>query len=267
MITRRYLERPVRLIHFCRTNTSGRHSAETWRRDEYLIDPWAGSWAPATVGADSEPGSVAVLLEIGDEEALLLTPSGAAPVRVDVLRRFGEVMSLAAAAERDHRRELDRLRRCERFLVLADLLATARSRSDIFDSLVEHVPLIVGTWEALVLSRAAEDGAHARSALRVVAGDLHGMTVIELQPAPVLPVATVGLLERDPLPETGEPLSGLARAFFSRTPAVRLAWAAINGEAILVVIDRRSTSGPRPGDWDLLRVVTRQAAAALDRLA
>lgn len=232
-----------------------------------MLDPWAESWIQATRTDQEKEGSVAVLLEVDPRQALLLSSSGSMPVGLDGPGWLGEAMTRLAAAERDRRRDLDRLHRCERFLVLADLLATARGPADVLESLAEHVPPIVGAWKALVLSRVPEDGRPSGGVVRVVAGDRHAIADVELEASVDLPLPALGLLERDQLPEPEEPLAGIARAFFDRTPAVRIAWAAIRASAILLVADRRRTQTPGPGDWDLLRVVTRQAAAALDRLS
>lgn len=256
-------ERPVRLIHVRLTAPREGEGDRTWQRDEYEIDPRSGAHAPVP----AEPGSkvrAAVLLEVDGKPVLLTPPSTPAAIGPIDADRLPTAMALAAAAERAIRREGDRLQRCERFVVLADLLASAESPSDVFDALVEYLPRIVDAWQALVFHGIQRNG----SGVALGGVGVVGLETVEIagQGLPDFVFPAVALLDREALPGFEDPLAQLGQALFERTPATRLACAGIGPEALAVVIERRSGRDFSPQDWDMLRVASRQAAAALDRL-
>lgn len=262
MRTRRSHERPVRLIHVLSTSSRESGREGTWRRDEYDVDP-AGSWTRAD--ACLEPGvHTAVLLELERDRALLTTPSTTTSIGPNGSGRLARAAGLAAAAESELQRDLDRLRRCEHFVVLADLLAGAESRSDVFEALVEHLPGIVPAWKAVVFHRPADRGNPI--ALSAIGGEELGLAEARWQGLSGQPLPAVALLDREAVAESEDPLATLGRAVFDRTSAIRLACAGIEDAAIAVVAERRTGRDFSPQDWDMLRVASRQAAAALDRL-
>lgn len=265
MSTRRFHERPVCLIHVRSTNPRNGGAGNTWHRDEHRFDPRTGTGATATTwDPESSPdGPTAVLLEIDGDRALLLPPSSASAIHVDGPERLDHAIALAAGAERALRRDLDRLRRHERLVVLADLLASADTTSDIFQALSENLAPVIDVWITLVFYR-ARDGAELPATLRPIPAPELGSERLSLEASPGGPLPHLGQLSwNDPL-EPGDLLAPLRR-IFEATPIRRMAFAAIGEDAIVFVADRRAGREFEAQDWDLLRVAVRQAEAALRR--
>lgn len=265
MNTRRFHERPLRLVHVRPADPGDAETSGTWRHDGYRLDPQAESWV-SIQDPVPEPGErAAVLLELYGGRALLLAPSPVTPVPLDGPGRLSDAAALAADAERGLRRDLDRLRRYERFIVLADLLAAAESPSDVFGALGEHLASIIDAWVTVVFRQESKGGTGRSAILRPLPASGLRLERFALEVTPDAPLPHLGLLSWNEPPEPGDPFAPL-RTIFEATPVRHMAYAAINGDAIVLVADRRSDREFGAQDWDLLRVAIRQAEAALRRL-
>lgn len=263
MNARRHQERPLRLIHVQPTGPRSGLEGESWRRDEYGIDPRSGSWA--TAGTPLEPDArTAVLLELDPERALLTAPSTATPVGADGSGRLSAAVLIATAAERQLQRDLDRLRRYERFVVLADLLAAADSPSTVFETLRERLAPVIDAWITLVFCRVRSNGAGSPTTLRSIPTPGLGNAQLSLEASPAAPLPHLGQLSWDDTVEPGDLLAPVRR-IFEATPIRRMAYASIGDDAIVFVADRRAGREFGAQDWDMLRVVIRQAEAAIKR--
>jgi GGDEF domain-containing protein len=176
----------------------------------------------------------------------------------DVAARYarGEVEN--ALWYRDWHRRWRRLQlphRLQGFLLQLD---RARTAEEVYRTLTEHAVQIVGGYTSLLFPPQEEAPLRAlpNPLLRVDAGRL---TIS-------VPLTQPGLIARDDVFGEGNgPLASLA-PLFSEERAVSLAHAPLGEGGVILVVERRQERVFEQDDWDLLRLLSAHASAALTRV-
>jgi diguanylate cyclase (GGDEF)-like protein len=217
--------------------------------------------------AEGERGSMdgdVFLLDTGDGDDMLLL-AGAEVRRLprgaggrDLLERAG---SGAAAWRREQLRALHRLHLPERLITYAEHLGRAQTEEAVLAALVEHTPRIAGGYCALLFSSPSGGGP-----LEPVEPERvqHRLARVALPRNPRLERPCL-ITAANALSDTGSPFTPLA-PLFRDLDACSLAAVPFNGRSLLFLVERRTDRTFEPDDWDLLRTVTRQAEAALERV-
>ncbi|HEX2091417.1 MAG TPA: sensor domain-containing diguanylate cyclase [Longimicrobiaceae bacterium] len=227
--------------------------------------PGAHPLAPPGRGAQITPNpeETVLLLDLGEEDAVLIV--GAAIRRIPRGAGPEELLSRAAvgaAAWRD-----ERLRTWRRYLLPEKLIAfseqinAADTAEEVCQALTGHVLRMVDGYVALLFLREGED-----DSFRPLESRLFGMDVRSLA-LPVHPRFTrPGLLTHmDTRADTGSPFAPLA-PLFSEAHATILAHVPVGEKGILFLVERRDDRIFTPDDWEMLRTLADQAAAALRRV-
>jgi diguanylate cyclase (GGDEF)-like protein len=212
---------------------------------------------------DAAPGESAVLLDLGEEEALLV--AGATLGRLPRGDGGPDLLARAAAGAtawgRERARDRRRLRLAEQLIRFTEQLNSATARADVHEALLSNVVSIVGAYTAM-LCVGDEDG----SPLRVVGGPRcpAGAEALcvgwrpELGRSGVFWVGSERPGPGTPLFELGGVLVDIGARTVVRVPA----W----GRTVLVLVERRENRVFEASDWELLRTLVRQAEVAAERV-
>lgn len=210
----------------------------------------------------SDAQGATFLLDAGGTDAILV--SGAAIRRLPRGEGGDELMRRAVAGAVAWRREQVRVGRRlllpELLISFADELSTARSVEDVHATLSRHSARIVGGFGALVLRRPAPGEPLYPAPGTSLPHDL-GTFMVHPHPRFRQP-GVIGA--DDARPETGGPYDDLAPLVGAGAQLV--AHAPLEPDGVLMVIERRRDRVFEAGDWELLRTLTRQAAAAAERV-
>jgi diguanylate cyclase (GGDEF)-like protein len=203
------------------------------------------------------------ILDTGTPDAVLL--AGAEIRRIPRGAGGAELLGRAAAGAAVWRRERlranRRLKLPEQLIAYADRLNRAHTPLDVCEALTEHAPGIVGGYTAVVLRREPDEDVLRAVPSPHLPHDVRGVAV-----APLARFTRAGLIvASEARLDTGGPFAGLA-PLFSETRAVALAHAPFGDDGMVLITERRRDRIFEAEDWDLLRTIARQAAAALERV-
>lgn len=220
-------------------------------------------WPPAPPIA-CERSAAALLLELESGDAVLVPIADA-----QMLKRGGhhDLQSRAAALARALQHERERIERRlhmpDLLLAYADALLGARTDADVYTALRYAAGTLISSWTAIVF--VASGAAHDAS-FQPVADPLLPLTVA------ALPARTATWFAR-PLVITRAEIDADARraltplgVIMDDTGAAQLLCAPVAGDALLVLVERRSDRVVTAEERDLVNGLVSQAEGALRRL-
>lgn len=165
----------------------------------------------------------------------------------------------AAVWRREWKRRWRRLQLPDQLTAYAEELDQARTVQSVYAALIQHAVSIVGAYACLLFLRDQESGAirpAPSSRLKIDANRLRLRTTPH----------HAGLIDgRGASPGQDSAFTGLA-PLFTEEGAVCLAHAPFGGEGTIVMVERRHERVWEAEDWYLLRAISIQAEAALERV-
>jgi diguanylate cyclase (GGDEF)-like protein len=266
--TRRQEDRDVSLLLAQPVDTPPARDAvvltgrQTLHIHDLKINPRVGSPQQGPEHETVEMEDEIFLLDVGAEEAILV--AGAAVRRVPRGGGGHELASRAAIGAAGWRRERMRASRRaelpELLMAFSEQLTCAETELEVFSALAEYTPRIVGGYAAAVLAK------HHGSTLQAVhlphlPYDARGLRMRRL-PRFARPGTVTA---EDARADTGGPFAELG-AFFADARIAMIAHVPFEPIGILALVDRRHDRVFEPDEWELLRALSRQAAAAVQRV-
>jgi diguanylate cyclase (GGDEF)-like protein len=225
------------------------------------VNPHQGGAEETADRPSGEMEDEVFLLDLGAEEAILV--AGAAVRRVPRGTGGEELVSRAAIGAAGWRRERIRTSRRaelpEMLMAFSEQLTRAESEDDVFRALAEYTPRIVGGYAAAVL--AWSGGGFQAVALPHLPFEVRALRL------PRLPrFARAGMITAvEARPDTGGPFAELG-PFFADFHIALLAHVPFEPIGVLAVLDRRHDRVFEADEWQLLGALSRQAAAAVQRV-
>jgi GGDEF domain-containing protein len=227
------------------------HLALDWLR-EVLSSEFGGSDAFQRIRAMA-------LAERAPEGATvpLLPASAATPDPFEVKLRFSRGDAIAARWYRDWHRGWRRFQLSDRLQRYAERLLGSTRPEEIYQALTETAVQVVGGYTCVLFPP------QESPPLRPIPNPLLSLDAGRLTIS--IPLGEPGAIRHEQVLEAG-PLSGLG-PLFTEGRAVSIAHAPFGEGGVILLLERRQERVFEDDDWEMLRVLSQLAGAALERVA